>query len=115
MATRHAISKPTRIRGRRVPHKVLRPDRSHLPAPVQALKLLSNLRQGLRLALCASTTASMALRGQAAERDEELAVVLDHCCASPLLIAIEDIEKLLQNTARQDPTSAASPADRPEG
>jgi hypothetical protein len=78
--------------------------------PDEVYTYLRELTPALRAAFCASSTATMALSYQDAERDEEIAAVLDQSCSYPLLAQLDKLQELLPRLEAQKPTS--SPTSR---
>jgi hypothetical protein len=70
---------------------------------------LRQLTPVLRVAFCASSTAAMALSYQAAERDEEIAAVLDQSCCTPLLAELDKLRKLLPRIDARKPSTPPTP------
>jgi hypothetical protein len=92
MAARHSSRKgvTTRSAGR-TPRGTEDPGGDEL-LPDAVYTYLRELTPALRAAFCASSTATMALSYQAAERDEEIAAVLDQSCCSPLLAELDKLQ-----------------------
>ncbi len=95
MAARHSSRKGVRTRNTGRNLRGTESSGGSKPVPDAVYTYLRELRPVLRLALCASSAAAMALSYQAAERDEEVATVLDHCCCFPLVTELDKLQKLL--------------------
>jgi hypothetical protein len=109
MAVRHSSRKGVRTRnpGRNPRGTKSSGDTRSVPDAVYTY--LRELTPALRLALCASSAATMALSYQAAERDEEVATVLDRCCCFPLLIELDKLQKLLPRLETRKPITPPTP------
>jgi hypothetical protein len=71
------------------------------PKPDPVYVYLQELSHTLDVALCAATAAVMALTHQAAERDDDVANLLDYCCCGPLDDEIQKVRKLLTQLERR--------------
>lgn len=112
MAIRHSSRKHPPARHAIAAHNGAQsPAAPSSPSEDLALQCLNRLGDQLRLALCTSTTTSIALRGQAAKRDQDFAALLDRCCAMPLFDVLEDIEAVLQEIARRNPSAVPTAAE----
>jgi hypothetical protein len=83
--------------------------------PEAVYTYLRELTPALRAAFCASSTATMALSYQAAERDEEIAAVLDHSCSSPLLAQLDKLQKILPRLEPRKPIVSSTPGKTRHG
>jgi hypothetical protein len=103
MAKNHFSRKGVRTRNSgRPPRATGAPDDGR-PPPDVVYAYLRELTPALRVAFCASSTAAMALSYQAAERDEEIAAVLDQSCCLPLLTELDKLQKLLPRLDARKP------------
>ena len=95
MAARHSSRKGVRTRSPGTTPRGTEGSGDNRSLPDAVYTYLRELTPALRAAFCASSTAAMALSYQAAERDEEIAAVLDQSCCTPLFLQLEKLRKLL--------------------